>query len=131
MNLKKIYAPAENRYDDSEAMFCRCGNSFFRCIAHHNIDDGFDLYTKNSLGPIGAVTLLDCEAAFNGWLSSEEKPDGKPDTGIGFKLGGEHQRVRHILENCIAHDNARGGFDANSNPSCRLIRCKAWNNPLP
>ncbi len=27
MNLKKIYAPAENRYDDSEAMFCRCGNS--------------------------------------------------------------------------------------------------------
>ena len=27
MNLKKIYAPAENRYDDSEAMFCRCGKS--------------------------------------------------------------------------------------------------------
>ena len=107
------------------------GNVFVSCKAFHNIDDGFDLYTKNSLGPIGAVTLLDCEAAFNGWLSSEEKPDGKPDTGIGFKLGGEHQRVRHILENCIAHDNARGGFKANSNPSCRLIRCKAWNNPLP
>ena len=104
------------------------GNVFCACKAFHNIDDGFDLYTKSTLGPIGAVTLTDCEAAFNGWLASEEKPVGNPDTGIGFKLGGERQRVRHVLKDCLAHDNAKGGFDANSNPSCRLVRCKAWNN---
>ena len=104
------------------------GNSFRACKAFHNIDDGFDLYTKSTLGPIGPVTLTDCEAAFNGWLSSEEEPGGSPDTGIGFKLGGERQRVRHLVKDCVAHDNARGGFDPNSNPSCRLARCKAWNN---
>lgn len=105
------------------------GNGFYHCKAFHNIDDGFDLYTKSTLGPISPVVLEDCEAAFNGWLASEKGPGAQPKTGIGFKLGGEGQRVRHLLKDCAAHDNARDGFDANSNPSCRLIRCSTWNNP--
>ncbi len=104
------------------------GNGFYSCKAVHNIDDGFDLYTKSSLGPIGRVTLVDCEAAYNGWLSSEEGPGESPKTGIGFKLGGEGQYVRHRLSGCIAHDNVRSGFDPNSNPGSILRECKAWNN---
>ncbi len=27
------------------------------CVSHHNIDDGWDLYTKSDTGPIGAITV--------------------------------------------------------------------------
>ncbi len=103
------------------------GNRFYRCLAHNNIDDGFDLYSKSTLGPIHSVVLERCEAAFNGFLSSEQKPL-ETTNGVGFKLGGERQRVRHLLKDCSSHDNAGSGFSANSNPACRLVRCTAWNN---
>jgi len=105
------------------------GNGFYSCRAFHNIDDGFDLYTKSTLGPIAPVTLDNCEASYNGWLSGEERPLGEVRTGIGFKLGGENQKVTHMLEGCAAHHNARAGFDSNSNPSATLSRCEAWDNP--
>ena len=89
------------------------GNGFYSCKAFGNADDGFDLYTKSTLGPVGPVTLEDCEAYSN---------------VIGFKLGGEGQRVRHRLGNCFAHDNSLAGFDSNSNPSCRLRKCVARGN---
>ena len=103
------------------------GNRFYRCLAHNNIDDGCDLYSKSTLGPIHSVVLERCEAAFNGFLSSEQKPL-ETTNGVGFKLGGERQRVRHLLKDCSSHDNAGSGFSANSNPACRLVRCTAWNN---
>ena len=94
------------------------------------MDDGFDLYTKSTLGPIGSVTLDNCEAAYNGWNSSRGKSSGLVKAGAGFKLGGERQKVRHIVKKCVAHDNAASGFDANSNPAARLVGCKAYgNNP--
>lgn len=105
------------------------GNVFYSCRAFHNIDDGFDLYTKSTLGPIAPVTLDNCEASYNGWLSGEERPLGEVRTGIGFKLGGENQKVTHMLVGCAAHHNARAGFDSNSNPSAILSRCEAWDNP--
>ena len=104
------------------------GNGFYSCRAFHNIDDGFDLYTKYTLGPIGPVVMESCEAAFNGWLSDEERPEGVLMTGNGFKLGGERQRVRHVLRDCTAHDNASAGFNSNSNPSPVLRRCEARDN---
>ncbi len=104
------------------------GNGFYSCKAFHNIDDGFDLYTKSTLGPIGPVTLQDCEAAFNGWLSSENRPEQDLRTGAGFKLGGERQQVRHRLVDCVAHDNAKKGFSSNSNHASKMTGCKAWGN---
>lgn len=104
------------------------GNGFYSCKAFHNIDDGFDLYTKSTLGRIGPVIIEDCEAAFNGWLSAERRPEQEFRTGAGFKLGGERQQVRHLLKECVAHDNAGKGFASNSNHACRLSACRAWGN---
>ena len=104
------------------------GNGFYACKSFHNIDDGFDLYTKSTLGRIRPVVLDHCEAFCNGWLTAEEKPEAVSSTGNGFKLGGENQRVRHRLRDCTAHDNARVGFHANSNPAALLSGCRAWGN---
>lgn len=100
------------------------GNLFFRCMAHHNADDGFDLYAKSAIGPTGAVLLESCVAYDNGHLSGEA---ARPD-GVGFKLGGEHQAVEHTAQNCLAWGNGRCGFSANSNPACRILRCTAAEN---
>ena len=104
------------------------GNGFFNCKAFHNIDDGFDLYTKSSIGKIGPVTLEGCIAESNGWLSDEIRPSGDPKTGVGFKLGGEGLKVRHQVRDCVANDNARAGFDVNSNPGVSLSACEAHGN---
>ena len=106
------------------------GNGFFNCKAFHNIDDGFDLYTKSSIGKIGPVTLEGCVAEYNGWLSDEARPSVDPKTGVGFKLGGEGQRVRHLVRGCVANDNALAGFDANSNPGVSLSACEARGNGI-
>jgi hypothetical protein len=106
------------------------GNAFKSCRSLYNVDDGFDLYTKSTLGPIGPVKLESCEAAFNGWNSSRGVSSAKIRSGVGFKLGGERQRVRHIARKCVAHDNAGPGFDTNSNPAPRVVGCEAYgNNP--
>jgi hypothetical protein len=106
------------------------GNGFFNCKAFHNIDDGFDLYTKSSIGRIGPVTLEGCVAESNGWLSDEIRPSGDPKTGVGFKLGGEGLKVRHQVRDCVANDNARVGFDANSNPVVQISGCEAKGNEI-
>ena len=103
------------------------GNRFYRCCAHHNIDDGFDLYTKSIFGPIEPVILEDCLSYENGHLSGE--PENKRDTGgMGFKLGGENQKVSHTVLDCTAFANDSAGFSTNSNPSSRLSRLTAAGN---
>ncbi len=104
------------------------GNVFCSCKAYHNIDDGFDLYTKDIIGPISPVCFTSCEAWNNGWLSGERIPGSSKRSGSGFKLGGENLEVAHVLENCIAHHNARKGFDNNSNPAPVLKGCREWDN---
>lgn len=104
------------------------GNVFCSCKAYHNIDDGFDLYTKDIIGPISPVCFTDCEAWNNGWLSGDPIPESSKRSGSGFKLGGENLDVAHVLENCIAHHNARKGFDNNSNPAPVLKGCREWGN---
>lgn len=104
------------------------GNVFLSCKAYNNIDDGFDLYTKDIIGPISPVRFKNCEAWNNGWLSEEKKPTEAKRSGSGFKLGGEKLKVSHVLENCSAHHNAKKGFDNNSNPAPILKECREWNN---
>jgi uncharacterized repeat protein (TIGR02543 family) len=103
------------------------GNIFRRCIAHHNIDDGWDLYTKTDTGPIGAVTLEDCIAHSNGTLTTGGS-SGNGDKN-GFKLGGEGISVNHIVRRCIAFNNGKHGFTYNSNPgSIEMTNCTGYKN---
>lgn len=100
------------------------GNRFSHCLAYGNIDDGFDLYTKRTIGPIGTVMLDHCVACGNGYRPEE----GRNGSGSGFKLGGEGVPVAHVVVNCTAYENAAAGFFSNSNPAPRLHHLRAWNN---
>ena len=100
------------------------GNRFFRCSAHHNADDGFDLYAKKSIGRIGAVKLEECAAYLNGNVD-----DGSlRRDAAGFKLGGEDIPIEHEAIRCIAYGNGGAGFFSNSNPAVRLKDVLAWAN---
>ncbi len=101
------------------------GNSFIGCVAHHNSDDGWDLYARANLGPIGKVTLQNCIAYANGTPTDETKPKGD---GNGFKLGGEGVQVQHIIENCLSYQNLTAGFTANNNPGFTIKNCTSFDN---
>jgi pectate disaccharide-lyase len=89
------------------------GNIFRNCVSHHNIDDGWDLYTKSDTGPIGPVTLENCIAHSNGRLT-DGSTSGNGDKN-GFKLGGEDISVNHIVRRCVAFSNGKHGFTYNRN----------------
>jgi hypothetical protein len=89
------------------------GNIFRYDVAHHNSDDGWDLYTKPDTGPIGIVTIEDSIAYSNGTLS-----DGTQLTAgdrNGFKLGGEDISVNHIVRRNLAYNNGKHGYTYNRN----------------
>ncbi|GAA3013372.1 carbohydrate-binding protein [Streptomyces fulvorobeus] len=95
------------------------GNVFRYAVAHNNIDDGWDLYTKTDTGPIGAVTIEDSLAYENGTLS-----DGTQNSSgdrNGYKLGGEDIKVNHIVRRNIAYDNGKHGFTYNRNPGTMTV----------
>ena len=95
------------------------GNVFRDTVAHNNIDDGWDLYTKDETGPIGAVTIENSLSYENGTLSNGGQA-GSGDRN-GFKLGGEDIEVDHTVINSIAYDNGKHGFTYNSNPGSMTI----------
>ncbi|SDE13284.1 pectate lyase family protein [Glycomyces harbinensis] len=95
------------------------GNVFRFCVAHNNIDDGWDLYTKDDTGPIGEVTIEDSLAYDNGTLSNGGQA-GNGDRN-GFKLGGEDIAVDHTVVRSIAFENGKHGFTYNSNPGSMTI----------
>jgi hypothetical protein len=103
------------------------GNVFRGCVSHHNIDDGWDLYTKSDTGAIGAVTIDQCVAHDNGKLT-----DGTSNANgdrNGFKLGGEKIAVAHVVTRSVAFDNGKNGFTWNSNPGAiRLSNTLAFDN---
>lgn len=93
------------------------GNVFRHSIAHHNIDDGWDLYAKSTTGPIGTVVVEDSVAYDNGWLEADPSRTGE---GNGFKLGGESIPGDHLLRNSISYGNLATGVTSNSGPDVRL-----------
>jgi uncharacterized repeat protein (TIGR02543 family) len=103
------------------------GNVFRNCVSHHNIDDGWDLYTKSDTGPIGAVTLEGCIAHSNGVLT-DGATSGNGDKN-GFKLGGEDISVNHIVRRCIAFNNGKHGFTYNRNlGTIEMTNNTSYNN---
>jgi hypothetical protein len=95
------------------------GNVFRYAVAHNNIDDGWDLYTKSDTGPIGAVTIEDSLAYENGTLSDGSQA-GNGDRN-GYKLGGEDIGVNHVIRRNIAYDNGKHGFTYNKNPGTMSV----------
>lgn len=103
------------------------GNTFRGCIAHNNIDDGWDLFNKIEDGPNGVVTIEDSISYGNGKLSYRPASEGA--IGNGFKLGGEGQPVGHIVRNNIAFDNLMDGYTDNFNPGRFVVENNiAFNN---
>ncbi|EPR12073.1 dockerin type I domain-containing protein [Ruminiclostridium papyrosolvens] len=106
---------------------CGQGNKFIGCISKYNVDDGWDLYTKDDTGPIGSVYFENCEASYNG--KTENGSSTTDSDGNGFKLGGSGISVNHKLVNCKAFNNKKHGFTWNSNPGIlTLIGCQASGN---
>ncbi|UUU23686.1 CBM35 domain-containing protein [Streptomyces sp. DSM 40750] len=95
------------------------GNVFRYAVAHNNIDDGWDLYTKPDTGAIGPVTIEDSLAYENGTLSDGSQA-GNGDRN-GYKLGGDSIAVNHIVRRSIAYDNGKHGFTWNSNPGTMAV----------
>jgi hypothetical protein len=95
------------------------GNVFRYDVSHNNIDDGWDLYTKDETGPIGAVTIEDSLSYENGTLSNGGQA-GSGDRN-GYKLGGEDIGVNHVVRRSFAVDNGHHGFTYNSNPGSMTI----------
>ncbi len=103
------------------------GNVFQECISHHNIDDGWDLYSKSETGPIGVVTLIGCIAHNNGVLTDGSTSGGGDKNG--FKLGSSATKTSHIVRRCIAFKNGKHGFTDNGNTSSiEFTNCTAWGN---
>ncbi|MFC4855973.1 carbohydrate-binding protein [Actinophytocola glycyrrhizae] len=95
------------------------GNVFRYTVAHNNIDDGYDLFTKSDTGPIGAVTIEDSLAYGNGTLTDGSQA-GNGDRN-GYKLGGEDIAVNHVVRRNIAYDNGKHGFTYNRNPGTMTV----------
>ncbi|WP_374208497.1 right-handed parallel beta-helix repeat-containing protein [Streptomyces lincolnensis] len=95
------------------------GNVFRYAVAHNNIDDGWDLYTKPDTGAIGPVTIEDSLAYDNGTLSNGGQA-GNGDRN-GYKLGGDDIAVNHVVRRSIAYHNGKHGFTWNSNPGTMTI----------
>ncbi|GAB6086301.1 bacterial Ig-like domain-containing protein [Alkaliphilus crotonatoxidans] len=118
--------PSDNNADGFAAkLTAGVGNVFRGCIAHNNIDDGWDLYTKAGTGAIGPVIIEDSIAYHNGFLT-----DGTVGAGDknGFKLGGEGIHVPHIIRNSMAFGNGAYGFTSNSNPGVIAENNIGFNN---
>ena len=103
--------------EDADGFACKLttgpGNVFRGCISHHNVDDGWDLFTKSDTGAIGPVTIENCVAYSNGAVSNGGTTTDSD--GNGFKLGGEDIAVNHTVRRSIAFGNKKHGFTFNRN----------------
>lgn len=108
------------------------GNVFYGCIAHNNIDDGWDLFAKAISGEIGAVTIENCVAYNNGWMTYEDTTASGYvyGEGNGFKLGGNDMYGGHKLINSIAFGNIGKGITSNSCPDCEVYNSTSYGNAV-
>lgn len=132
----------ENADGFAAKLACGDGNVFDGCIAYSNSDDGWDLYSKYTQygHKIGVVTLKNCVAFNNGFMfdASGNQTDSEAGDGNGFKLGGTAEEDKgkdnytaHVVENCVAFNNALHGFTDNENrEAIKLTNCTSYNNGL-
>ncbi|MDR2095120.1 MAG: right-handed parallel beta-helix repeat-containing protein [Treponema sp.] len=107
------------------------GNRFEWCAAHHNCDDGWDLFSKKETGTIGVVVIENSIAYRNGYFFGTDgsgEPEYANSGGNGFKMGGEGLSVKHIIKNSLAFMNGADGFTSNSNPALRIENSTAFDN---
>ena len=111
---------------------CGEGNVFYGCIGHNNIDDGWDLFAKAISGEIGTVTIENCIAYNNGWLTDEDTTVAGYEygEGNGFKLGGNDMYGGHILKNSISFGNIGKGITSNSCPDCKVYNSTSYGNAI-
>jgi fibronectin type 3 domain-containing protein len=117
--------------EDADGFACKLttgpGNVFRGCIAHHNVDDGWDLFTKSDTGAIGPVTIENCVSYSNGAVSNGGSTTDSD--GNGFKLGGEDIAVNHTVRRSIAFGNKKHGFTFNRNlGSITFANNTSWDN---
>lgn len=124
--------PSKNNADGMAAkLTVGKGNVFEDCISHHNLDDGWDCYTKLSTGAIGAVTLENCITYRQGYQLNEDGTEtdfGGTSGGNGFKLGGENIAVMHYLKDCKTFLNKSAGVDSNNNPELKARNVILYQN---
>ncbi len=119
-----------DNHEDADGYGCKLttgyGNVFRGCVAHHNNDDGWDLFMKPETGVIGPVTLEDCVAYANGYHLDGSS---SPGDGNGFKLGGNGMPCDNILIRCIAFQNRVKGFWGNGNGGTMTVtNCTGFDN---
>ena len=122
------FGNADGGYEDADGFAAKLtvgdGNVFDGCIAHHNADDGWDLFAKVQTGSIGSVTIQNSVAYANGYLE-----DGtNAGNGNGFKMGGDSMPGAHKLINSVAYNNKAKGIDSNSCPDIKVENCTSFNN---
>ncbi len=126
------YLNADKGYEDADGFAAKLtvgdGNVFNGCIAHHNADDGWDLFAKVQSGSIGNVIIKNCVAYKNGYVLDENGNEINAGNGNGFKMGGDSMPGQHALENCIAFFNKAKGLDSNSGPDIQLYNCVSFDN---
>ncbi len=122
------WSNADAGYEDADGFAAKLtigeGNIFDGCVAHHNADDGFDLYAKIETGPIGKVIIRNSVAYSNGIL--EDGTIG--GNGNGFKMGGSNITGKHELIDSYAFFNRSKGIDSNSCPDIVVKNSVSYNN---
>lgn len=122
------YGNSDRGYEDADGFAAKLtigdGNVFDGCIAHHNADDGWDIFAQSQTGSIGKVVIKNSVAYSNGFLE-----DGTyAGNGNGFKLGGDSLPGQHTLINSVAFHNRAKGIDSNSCPDIIVENCTTFNN---
>lgn len=133
-----VYCEVWNNHDSSgnnaDGFGCKLtvgnGNIFKNCVSHHNLDDGWDFYSKTVSGDIGATILEDCISYKCTYYLN---PDGTDEryfkgSGNGFKLGGDSIYIGHYVKDCIAFENDNSGFSSNANPGLKFRNCIGFKN---
>ena len=126
------YENADKGYEDADGFAAKLtvgdGNVFDGCIAHHNADDGWDLFAKVQSGSIGNVVIRNSVAYKNGYVLDENGKEINAGNGNGFKMGGDSMSGQHELRNSVAFFNKAKGIDSNSSPDIKVYDSISFNN---
>lgn len=108
------------------------GNKLIGCVSHHNSDDGWDLFCKQSGGLMAPITLERCITYKGGYRLDADGTDSvwSADRGgkNGFKMGGDSMPVNNVMIDCIAFQNGNNGVTSNSNPLMTIRGCVGYMN---